>query len=132
MVPCIEEEMANILLVEDNDDVAEIFKTILEGEGHYVERAAAAYGAVLRAARTPFDLVIMDLLLQGANGAVAALALRGLEIKAPIVVITGGLMPIDKEIYDRAHFAGKMLKPVRPEELIGEVNRQLGKGSLCL
>ncbi len=117
--------MANILIVEDNDDVATIYQALLEAHGHYVERAAAAYGAIIRASKTDFDLVIMDLLLQGANGAVAALALRGMGLKVPIIVLTGNLMPIDPEIYKRAGFSGKLLKPVRPDELLGEISKQL-------
>jgi CheY-like chemotaxis protein len=119
--------MANILIIEDNDDVAELFKALIEEKGHYVERSAAAYGAVLRIAKTNFDLVLMDLLLQGANGAVASLALRGLGYVGPIIVITGGLMPLDEDICNRAGFAARLLKPVRPEELLNEINNQLEK-----
>lgn len=70
----------------------------------------------------------MDLLLQETNGAVAALALRGLGVTAPILAVTGNLLPIDQEIYDRARFASKLLKPVLPHELINEVNRHLRIG----
>lgn len=120
--------MANILIVDDNDEVAEIFSELLEGEGHHVERAAAAYGAVLRALKTPPAVVIMDLLLQGANGAVAALALRGIGVTCPIVVVTGGLMPIDERVYELAGFSGRLLKPVKPSELLDEVRRRLSPG----
>ena len=121
--------MANILLVEDNDDVAALYVDVLEREGHKVHRAAAAYGALLRAVRVNYDLVIMDLLLQGANGAVATFALRGLGLKAPILVVTGGAMPIDRELVERAGFAGVLLKPVKIDELVAEVNRQLERKS---
>lgn len=117
--------MASILLIEDNDEVAEVFKEILQSAGHYVERSAAAYGAILRAVKMPFDIVIMDLLLQGANGAVAALALRGLGMECPIIVVTGGLMPLDQTVYDHARFAGRLLKPVKPSELLEEIDRHL-------
>lgn len=117
--------MKNILIIEDNDEVAAVFEAILTDAGYSVERSAAAYGAVLRALKTPFDLVLMDLLLQGANGAVAALALRGLGFTGPIIIVTGGAMPIDQAAYDRAGFTGRLLKPVLPSELLAEVARQL-------
>lgn len=115
-----------ILIIDDNDDVAALYAEILTSDGFEVDRTAAAYGAVLRAMSHRYDLVIMDLLLQGTNGAVAALALRGLGVTAPIIVITGGLMPIDDRVYAAANFAGRMLKPVLLDELISEVRRQLG------
>lgn len=118
-----------ILVIDDNDDVAAVFVDALTTAGFEVDRSAAAYGAVLRAVKHHYDLVLMDLLLQGANGAVAALALRGLGVEAPIVVITGGLMPIDEEVYARARFAGRLLKPVLPSEIVAEVRRQLGLSS---
>ena len=117
--------MAHILIIEDNDDIAELWRGILGQAGHSSERAAAAYGAAIRMTRGQFDLVLMDLLLQGANGAVTGLALRGLGYAGPIVIITGGLMPIEKDVYERVGFAGKLLKPVGPKELTDEVNRQL-------
>lgn len=119
--------MAHILMIEDDDQVAAVFQEQFERDGHHVDRSAAAYGAVQRMTRAavPYDLVLMDLLLQGANGAVAALALRGLGYVGPIVVVTGGLMPLDAEVYKRAQFSGRLLKPVRLEELSAEVARHL-------
>lgn len=117
--------MANILVIEDNDQVAQLIQDVLEECGHTSERSAAAYGAVLRMIHGSFDLVLMDLLLQGANGAVAGLALRGLGYKGPILVITGNLMPIDKEVYDRVGFADKLFKPFTTKNLKFEVDRLL-------
>jgi CheY-like chemotaxis protein len=115
--------VAHVLIIDDNDQVAELVKEALAGGGHTSERAAAAYGACLRAMHSHFDMVLMDLLLQGANGAVAALALRGLGYDGPILVVTGNLMPIDQGLYDRAGFAGKLLKPFKLEELLAEVEK---------
>jgi CheY-like chemotaxis protein len=120
--------MARILIVDDSDEVAEVYREILTLSGYEVDRSAAAYGALQRAVRHDYDLVIMDLLLQGANGAVTALALRGLgppHDTVPIIVITGGLMPIDEALYKRANFCGRMLKPVLPVELLTEIEKHL-------
>lgn len=118
--------MAHILIIEDSDQVAQLIQDALTGVGHTTERSAAAYGACLRAVASHFDLVLMDLLLQGANGAVAGLALRGLGFDGPMVVVTGNLMPIDQNLYDRVGFAGKLLKPFKLEELIYEVDKLVG------
>lgn len=117
--------MAHILIIDDNDQVAEIIREALSLAGHTSERSAAAYGATLRMLESHFDLVLMDLLLQGANGAVAGLALRGLGYAGPILVVTGNLMPIDQRLYDRVGFAGKLLKPFKLEELQAEIDKLL-------
>lgn len=124
--------MAHVLIIDDNDQVAELVGEALAGGGHTSERAAAAYGACLRALTSHFDLVLMDLLLQGANGAVAGLALRGLGYDGPILVVTGNLMPIDQTLYDRVCFAGKLLKPFKLEELLFEVDKLTGKQTTAL
>lgn len=116
-----------ILVIDDNDEVASIFREVLVNAGFEVDRAASAYGAIIRAVHNHYDLVLMDLLLQETNGAVTALALRGLGmVDTPIVVITGGLLPIDEEVYAHARFASKLLKPVLPSEILAEIRRQLG------
>lgn len=125
--------MARILVIEDNDQVAALYADALLQEGHAVDRTMAAYGAVQRCVGTRYDLVIMDLMLQGANGAVGGLAIRGLGLSTgwewaqavPILVISGLQMPIDQEVYDRVGFAGQMLKPVHLHELVAEVEKQL-------
>lgn len=117
--------MAHVLIIDDDDLVSELIKGILEEAGHTSDRAAAAYGATLRMLSSHYDLVLMDLLLQGANGAVAALALRGMGYLGPIVVVSGNTMPINTNLYDLARFNGRVLKPFKGDELVAEVNRQL-------
>src|SRR5689334_32146 len=101
--------MASVLIVEDDDQVAQTIEDIVMELGHTCDRSAAAYGACLRMLRSGvrYDIVLMDLLLQGANGAVTGLALRGLGFSGPILVITGNLMPIDQSLFDSVGFAGK-------------------------
>ena len=121
--------MAVILVIEDDDQVATLITDIVALSGHTTDRAAAAYSGCLRMLQSgcSYDLVIMDLLLQGADGAIAALALRGLGYNGPILVVTGNLVPIDVGLYTAAKFAGRMLKPFGIEELRAEIDRQLAK-----
>lgn len=120
--------MARILIVDDNEEVAELFLGILEEAGHQCEISGSAYGAAVRALQsTPFDLAIVDLVLAGSDGVIAALAMRGLGFAGPIVVITGNLAEENSGLYRMAKFAGRLLKPVRPAELVAEVAKHLEK-----
>lgn len=117
--------VANILVVDDNEDVGELFKSILLDANHTVDLAHGPDEAITLAAKGHYDLVLLDLMLGETNGGVVALALRGLGINVPFVAITGDRMAISQELYDRARFSGRLLKPVRIKELVDEIDRRL-------
>lgn len=119
--------MARILIVEDHDGVAGVLSEVLADEGHEVACAAATGDALIAAADTAPDLVLMDILLNdGFGGVVCALALRGLGIAAPILVVTGGLAKVNPKLYAAAGFAEQLQKPFMPDDLLAAVERQLG------
>lgn len=122
--------MAAILLLEDDDQVAQLVCDIGETMGHAIDRSATAYDAVLKmhAANLQYALVIVDLLLHGANGIAGALALRGLGYAGPIIVTTGNLLPIHQAVYDSVGFSGRLLKPFTLDDLKNEITKQLGMG----
>jgi two-component system, NtrC family, sensor kinase len=82
-----------ILLVEDNDSVAEITVTNLDTLGYQATRArdAAAALSLLSSSPTIFDLVITDIVMPGSmNGLSLARLLRAqFGDRLPILVVTG-------------------------------------------
>jgi CheY-like chemotaxis protein len=65
-----------ILIVEDDGDVIEVLKLMLEGEGHTV-LATKEGGEALAAARAkPFDMIVMDVSMPGMSGIEVGHALR--------------------------------------------------------
>lgn len=119
---------AKILVVENDDQVARVFHDQLDDDGYEVDVVPSGSYAALKILETSYDLIIMDLALSGMDGAITALALRGLGYQGPIIVATGGLLPIDETLYDRIGFAGRLLKPLHLTELSAEVKRHLAKG----
>lgn len=130
--------MARILVVDDDDGISAYLVDALSAAGYDVDRAATADGAVERVRLNAYDLVLMDLLLQGRsrvvddpsttpspNGAITTLALRALGYGGPVVVITGNLAGIDEGIMDAAGFAGRLLKPALPSAVLPEVAKHL-------
>lgn len=132
--------MARILVVEDDDAVAAYLVDALKTGGYEADRAATADGAVERVRVNRYDLVLMDLLLQGrqrgrrsddpstapsANGAVTTLALRAVGYHGPVVVLTGNLAGISEDLMEAAGFAGRLLKPALPSAVLPEVARHL-------
>jgi DNA-binding response OmpR family regulator len=82
--------MAYIVLVEDNQDVAEVVCDALRAEGHrcFVIRSKAGAERFLRRVRP--DLVVLDCLLVGGDGLRLAQQLA-LEAKVPLIVTSGDI-----------------------------------------
>ncbi len=92
-------ELPLILIVEDNDDNAEIIKLYLKGKFR-TERASDAYAAISMASMQQFDGVLMDINLgPGIDGLKAAKEIRKLDHyqDVPIIAITGYTMSGDQE-----------------------------------
>jgi DNA-binding response OmpR family regulator len=80
--------MPRVLLVEDNDGVAEMTTEILAAAGYAVQREITAYGAVAVARAEPPDVVLMDLYL------------RAPFAEAALVLIAQGVGPDAIEPFD--------------------------------
>lgn len=122
--------MARILVVDDHEGVAGVFGDIVTEAGHEVAFAATANEAASSAIRNRFDLVIMDMALRQSSGVTAALALRGLGYDGPIIGVTGGLVPSDERLLERARFAAMLRKPLMPVDLRAAIDRELARGNV--
>ena len=57
-----------LLLIEDDERIAGLIARALRADGYRVEHAATGPDGLEAATRTPFDLVILDLMLPGMDG----------------------------------------------------------------
>jgi len=80
--------MIQILLIEDNEDLAFGLRTALENEGFAVAIAGDGAAGLTRATRDPVDLIILDLMLPGMDGYRVLRSLRSAGIDAPVLVLT--------------------------------------------
>jgi DNA-binding response OmpR family regulator len=82
--------MSKILIVEDEQHLAEGLRFNLEADGH--EATIAADGeralALLVGERRPFDVVILDVMLPGKDGFAVAAEVRGAGNFVPILMLT--------------------------------------------
>lgn len=60
--------MSRILVVDDQPEIRDILRTLLESEGYEVSAAEEGRGALKQHADVPADLVIVDLVMPGMNG----------------------------------------------------------------
>ena len=77
-----------ILIVEDDPRLGPSLKKGLEGNHHAVDLAAEGEDALLMAATTSYDLVILDVLLPDISGFEVCQQLRGRGKNVPILLLT--------------------------------------------
>jgi two-component system CheB/CheR fusion protein len=107
------------LVIEDNADVAESLRVVLELQGHTVAVAATGGEGVERARELRPDVVLCDLGLPGMDGYEVARALRAEPslTGTSLVALTGYAQPEDVERGRHAGFDRHLVKPVDPAEL---------------
>jgi two-component system, OmpR family, response regulator TctD len=76
------------LLIEDTADLGAAIAARLRDQGHAVEWLTDGGLASQRVQEDPFDLIILDLMLPGMNGADVLKLLRARRINTPVLVIT--------------------------------------------
>ena len=89
--------MSSVLIVEDERHLAEGLRFNLEAEGYEVETApdGEAALALLVAERRRFDVVVLDVMLPGADGFTVASRLRRSGSFVPVLMLTARGRPED-------------------------------------
>jgi DNA-binding response OmpR family regulator len=78
----------NILVVEDDEVMAEVLVHGLRDESYEVDRAADGRTALQLTGDTAFDLILLDVMLPGMNGLEVARQLRLRGNSAPVLMLT--------------------------------------------
>jgi len=106
-----------MLLVEDNDDLAETIIDRLRSEGHSIDREANGDQAnsLLRHAR--FDIVLLDINLPGRSGYEVLRSMRARDDQTPVIILTARSQIDDRVLGLDAGADDYMVKPVDFREL---------------
>jgi len=108
-----------ILLVEDDDAVAETLNAVLEDDGYEIRRAKDGLQAIGVITEVPFDLVILDLEMPVMNGYEVCRTLRSDKRWAtlPILVLSVHTHPQDILAGFEAGVSDYMIKPFSEAQL---------------
>ena len=109
-------DKAYILVADDEKEIRDILKLLLEGEGYEV-RAVADGHAVVEAAAPEIDLYILDVNMPGLTGFVAAMELRK-KYDTPIIFLTAYSGEMDKVMGFSAGADDYVVKPFSNIELL--------------
>lgn len=119
--------MARILIVEDNNEIQEILRTLLSEE-HEVIQAFSGTEGMIRFEQGDIDLILLDIMLPGKNGDQVLKLIRQ-DSSVPVIMLTA---LSDKKLISQYLLDGAndyIVKPFDLDEVFARVTVQLRQNS---
>lgn len=122
--------MSRILVIDDDVNLLQMVKLMLERVGHQVETAKDGMRGIQMAADYQPDLAIIDVMMPGLSGYDVVRKLRQdpRTARIPILILTARSQPMDKEMALEAGANAFMSKPVTAHELTERVDAVIRAG----
>ncbi len=121
--------MSKILVVEDEELIAEMIQFNLEKSGYEVEVVYDGLAAVQKANSINPELILLDIMLPGINGFEVCRQIRRTH-NMPIIMLTAKETENDKVQGLKLGADDYITKPFSPQELIARVNAQLRRANV--
>lgn len=118
--------MSKVLIVEDEDAIAEIERDYLELSGFDVTLASDGKEGLDIALKEDFDIIILDIMLPGMDGFDICKEIRK-EKDIPIIMVSAKKEDIDKIRGLGIGADDYMTKPFSPSELVARVKAHLAR-----
>lgn len=116
-----------ILIVEDEDKIADVLRDYLVREGYETHRLTRGDEVEDWVRRFGVDLVLLDLMLPGKGGLEVCKGLRGFS-RAAIVMVTARVEEIDRLLGLELGADDYICKPFSPREVVARVKAVLRRG----
>ena len=123
--------MSQILVVEDDPDIAQLIGHYLEKAGHTVEVLSSGKAVMPKVRRNPPDLVVLDLMLPELDGLMICQAMRTDPQTAaiPIIMVTARGDEADRITGLELGADDYVTKPFSPKELAARVTALLRRAA---
>ena len=118
--------MSMILIIEDEEAIADLEKDYLELSGFEVKICNTGDEGLQTALREEFDLIVLDLMLPGLDGFEVCKKIRE-EKNIPIIMVSAKKEDIDKIRGLGMGADDYMTKPFSPSELVARVKAHLAR-----
>ena len=112
----------NILIIEDNPDIANLITVTLRGKNMRVDHAADGLSGLDMALSGRYQLVILDLMLPRMDGMDVCRTLRNQRIYTPVLMLTARTSELDRVLGLEVGADDYLIKPFSVPELVARVN----------
>lgn len=113
--------MKNILVVDDDRDLASMFKMRLESEGFKTDVVYDGKEAITSIEKQVPDLIVMDALMPGMDGLATLKQINQMTDKRiPVIIVTGKALMI-QEAFKLEGAEAFMMKPVDGANLVKQI-----------
>jgi DNA-binding response OmpR family regulator len=120
-----------ILVVEDEQKVANALREGLQGERYDVVVERTGEGAFFRMTTEPFDAILLDLTLPGRDGLEILKAIRQRGFKTPVLVLTARDTLQDRVIGLDSGADDYLIKPFAFAELLARIRALVRRGRVA-
>ena len=117
-----------ILIVEDEPDIVLSLQEDLRRQGYDTSVSTDGDDAICRGTTELWDLILLDVMLPGANGFEVCAAIRRAGVRTPVILLTAKARELDKEQGLDSGADDYVTKPFSLRELRARIRAQLRRG----
>ena len=114
-----------VLIIEDEENIARVLQLELEFEGYGVEIAYTGTDGLIKYREKTWDLILLDLMLPGLNGLDVLRRIRATESDTPVILLTAKSDLEDKVTGLDLGANDYVTKPFEIEELLARVRSSI-------
>jgi CheY-like chemotaxis protein len=108
-----------VLLVDDDPSTRHLFEAVLEYHDIHLALAESESQALDLLANDPPDVIVLDIVLPGKDGYKVLKTLKAQHMRCPVIATTAYYTLDSIPEFEKRGFDGYLLKPIKPEELVG-------------
>jgi DNA-binding response OmpR family regulator len=120
---------SKVLVVDDEDHIVELARLYLTREGYEVEGVGDGTQALARFGQVKPDLVVLDIMLPGADGIAICKEIRK-QSQVPIIMLTARDEVTDKVVGLEIGADDYLTKPFHPQELVARAKALLRRARI--
>lgn len=122
--------VGRILVVDDEPHIRRVLSSILAGQGFDVITASDGLQGLEMMEASDVDLVILDLMMPGANGLEILSKIRTTpgKTETPVIILTAKGQDTDRDAALAGGANDFLTKPFSPKKLIARIHEILGVG----
>lgn len=113
-----------ILVVDDEKEIADLIEVYLQGEGYDVDKCYDSLSALKKIESKKYDLAVLDVMLPGIDGFTLCSHIRKLH-NYPVIMLTAKTADTDKITGLSLGADDYVTKPFNPMELVARIKAQI-------